>query len=122
MSCLFCKIVNKEIPADIVYEDENVLAFRDINPQAPTHLLVIPKTHIATLNDIQPEDCQQVGQLQMTAAKLAAKFGFADNGFRTVMNCNEHGGQTVYHIHLHVLGGKAMGWPPYTDTLKTAID
>ncbi len=122
MSCLFCKIVNKEIPADIVYEDESVLAFRDINPQAPTHLLVIPKTHIATLNDIQPEDCQQVGRLQMTAAKLASDFGFADSGFRTVMNCNAHGGQTVYHIHLHVLGGKAMGWPPYTDTLKTAID
>ncbi|WP_210395511.1 histidine triad nucleotide-binding protein [Motiliproteus sediminis] len=121
MSCLFCKIVDKEIPADIVYEDDAVLAFRDINPQAPNHLLVIPKQHIATLNDLSDADAATVGLLSVTAAKLARELGFADSGYRTVMNCNEHGGQTVYHIHLHLLGGKAMGWPPYSSTLKTAI-
>ena len=120
MSCLFCNIVDKQIPADIVYEDDLVLAFRDINPQAPNHLLVIPKKHIATLNDASPEDAEIVGHMSLTAAKLAKQLGFADSGYRTVMNCNEHGGQTVYHIHLHLLGGKALGWPPYTDQLKKA--
>ncbi|RDE22713.1 histidine triad nucleotide-binding protein [Motiliproteus coralliicola] len=120
MSCLFCKIIDKEIPADIVYEDEHVLAFRDINPQAPHHLLVIPKKHIATINEADEADAEVIGRLSLTAAKLAKQLGFADSGYRTVMNCNEHGGQTVYHIHMHVLGGKAMGWPPYTDQLKQA--
>ena len=118
MSCLFCKIVDKEIPADIVYEDEQVLAFRDINPQAPCHLLIIPKTHIATGNDIEPGDCEIVGRLSLVAAKLAGQYGFADSGYRTVMNCNREAGQTVFHIHLHLLGGKPLGWPPYTDTPK----
>lgn len=115
---LFTKIINREIPADIIYEDDLVLAFNDINPQAPTHFLVIPKKPIATINDIQPEDRQVVGQLYIAAAQIAAEQGFAEQGYRAVMNCNEYGGQTVYHIHLHVLAGKPMGWPPYQDKLK----
>ncbi|KPQ22893.1 MAG: histidine triad (HIT) family protein [Halomonas sp. HL-48] len=111
MDCLFCRIINREIPADIVYEDEHVLAFNDINPQAPTHQLIIPKKHIATLNDIQTDDLTTVGRLQYTAAKLAGEQGFADDGYRVVMNCNEMGGQTVYHIHMHLLGGRAFTWP-----------
>ncbi|MFT6916075.1 MAG: histidine triad (HIT) family protein [Motiliproteus sp.] len=120
MNCLFCSIIDKKIPADIVYEDEHVLAFRDINPQAPQHMLVIPKQHIATVNDAEEADAATLGRLSLAAAKLARQFGFADEGYRTVMNCNEHGGQTVYHIHMHLLGGKALGWPPFTDRLKTA--
>ncbi|MCW4153322.1 MULTISPECIES: histidine triad nucleotide-binding protein [Halomonadaceae] len=111
MDCLFCKIINREIPADIVYEDEHVLAFNDINPQAPTHQLIIPKKHIATLNDIHADDLATVGRLQYTAAKLAQEQGFADDGYRVVMNCNEMGGQTVYHIHMHLLGGRQFTWP-----------
>ncbi len=119
MDCLFCKILKKEIPAGIIYEDDQVIAFNDINPQAPFHALVIPRQHIATLNNISPQDREVVGHMVMVAAKLAQEQGFADNGYRTVLNCNNHGGQTVYHIHLHLLGGKAMGWPPYQDKLKT---
>lgn len=119
MNCLFCSIIDKQIPADIVYEDEHLLAFRDINPQAPQHLLVIPKRHIATVNEAEEADAAILGRLSLAAAKLAKQLGFADTGYRTVMNCNEHGGQTVYHIHLHLLGGKALGWPPFTDRLKT---
>lgn len=115
---IFTKIINKEIPADIIYEDDLALAFKDINPQAPVHFLVIPKKPIATINDIQEEDREVVGHLYYVAAKVAADMGFASDGYRAVMNCNEHGGQTVYHIHLHVLAGKALGWPPYTETLK----
>lgn len=111
MDCLFCKIINREIPADIVYEDEHVLAFNDINPQAPTHQLIIPKKHIATLNDIQESDLDLIGRLQYTAAMLAEKQGFAEDGYRVVMNCNEMGGQTVYHIHMHLLGGRQFTWP-----------
>ncbi|AQU83050.1 MAG: histidine triad nucleotide-binding protein [Halomonas sp.] len=111
MECLFCKIINREIPADIVFEDEYVLAFNDINPQAPTHQLIIPKKHIATLNDIQPEDLAIIGRLQYTAAYLAKQQGFADDGYRVVMNCNEMGGQTVYHIHMHLMGGRQFTWP-----------
>ncbi|MGM0857605.1 MAG: histidine triad nucleotide-binding protein [Pseudomonadota bacterium] len=111
MDCLFCRIINREIPADIVYEDEHVLAFNDINPQAPTHQLIIPKKHIATLNDIQTDDLMAVGRLQYTAAKLADEQGFAEDGYRVVMNCNEMGGQTVYHIHMHLLGGREFTWP-----------
>jgi histidine triad (HIT) family protein len=122
MSCLFCKIAEKEIPADIVYEDDKVIAFRDINPQAPTHLLIIPKQHIATINEISANDCEVVGILSMTAAKLAKAYGFDESGYRCVMNCNQHGGQTVFHLHMHLLGGKPMGWPPYQETLKTATD
>lgn len=115
---LFTKIINREIPADIVYEDEVSLAFKDINPQAPFHVLVIPKKPIATINDITEEDEKVVGHLHFVAARLAQEHGFADDGFRVVMNCNSHGGQTVYHIHLHVLAGKPLGWPPYTEKLK----
>jgi len=121
MDCLFCKIVNQEIPANIIYEDEHVLAFHDINPQAPFHALVIPKKHISTLNDISEADHTLVGALVGAAGKIAKEQGFAEDGYRTVFNCNTHGGQTVYHIHLHVLGGKAMGWPPYQETLKAPI-
>jgi histidine triad (HIT) family protein len=116
---IFTKIINKEIPADILYEDELALAFSDINPQAPIHFLVIPKKPITTINDIEKEDKALVGHLYWVAAQLAVKHGFAKDGYRAVMNCNKNGGQTVYHIHLHVLAGKAMGWPPYQDKLKT---
>ncbi|WP_444678329.1 histidine triad nucleotide-binding protein [Halomonas sp. E19] len=109
--CLFCKIIQRQIPADIVYEDEHVLAFRDINPQAPTHILIIPKRHIATLNDIEETDLALVGRLQFTAARLARELGFADAGYRVVMNCNDQGGQTVYHIHMHLMGGRRFTWP-----------
>ncbi|MGM0535994.1 MAG: histidine triad nucleotide-binding protein [Pseudomonadota bacterium] len=111
MDCLFCKIIEREIPADIVYEDDAVLAFNDINPQAPTHMLIVPKQHIATLNDIEEADLALVGRLQYTAAKLAAEQGFAEQGYRVVMNCNDQGGQTVYHIHMHLMGGRRFTWP-----------
>jgi len=108
--CLFCKIVNREIPASIVYEDESILAFNDINPQAPTHLLVVPKRHIATLNDLTPDDDRLVGEVIRRAAALARDRGIG--GFRTVFNTNREAGQTVFHIHLHLLGGRSMHWPP----------
>ncbi|MFQ3236076.1 MAG: histidine triad (HIT) family protein [Paraglaciecola sp.] len=115
---IFTKIINRDIPADILYEDELALAFSDINPQAPVHFLVIPKKPIRTLNDLQLEDRELMGHLSWVAAHIAAEKGVAEQGYRTVMNCNEYGGQTVYHIHLHVLAGKPMGWPPYTSTMK----
>ncbi|SEM60473.1 histidine triad nucleotide-binding protein [Halomonas caseinilytica] len=111
MDCLFCKIINREIPADIVYEDDDVLAFNDIDPKAPIHMLVVPKKHIATLNDIEEGDLALVGRLQYTAAHLAKEQGFADDGYRVVMNCNDQGGQTVYHIHMHLMGGRRFTWP-----------
>jgi histidine triad (HIT) family protein len=109
---LFSKIINREIRADIVYEDDEVLAFRDINPQAPTHILVIPKKPIATLNDLEEEDATLVGRLVLVAKKLANDEGFAEDGYRVVLNCNENAGQTVFHVHLHLLGGRSFGWPP----------
>ena len=112
MSTLFAKIIAREIPADIVYEDEHVLAFRDINPQAPVHVLFIPKRPVATLNELQPGDEALVGRLVLAAAAYAKREGFAENGYRVVMNCNADGGQTVFHIHLHLLAGRAMHWPP----------
>ena len=112
MSCLFCKIINKEIPAQIVYEDQNVLAFKDISPQAPVHLLVIPKKHIASINEAGVEDEQLIGKMILAAQKLAKEAGVAEGGYRIVLNCNEDGGQTVFHIHLHLLGGRSMQWPP----------
>lgn len=118
---IFTKIIDKSIPAYILYEDDDVLAFKDINPQAPLHFLVIPKKPIATINDITPEDYAVVGKLSGVAAQIVAEQGMAEQGFRTVMNCNEYGGQTVYHIHLHVLAGKPLGWPPYQETLKQPI-
>ena len=110
--CLFCKMVQGEITPDKVYEDEQVLAFRDINPQAPTHVLVIPRQHIATLNDLDSGHADIVGRMVLAAAAIARQEGFAEQGYRTVMNCNADGGQTVFHIHLHLLGGRTMGWPP----------
>jgi len=110
--CLFCKIANHEIPASIVYEDDNVVAFNDINPQAATHVLVVPKRHIASLNDLQPGDDQIVGEIVRRAAAIARERGIAERGFRTVFNTNREAGQTVFHIHLHLLGGRAMTWPP----------
>lgn len=119
---IFSKIIDKSIPAEIIYEDELALAFKDINPQAPIHFLVIPKKPIATINDIAETDKTLVGHLYWVAAKIAADMGFAEQGYRAVMNCNENGGQTVYHIHLHVLAGKALGWPPYQDRIKAKLN
>ncbi|QKK02515.1 MAG: histidine triad nucleotide-binding protein [Pseudomonadota bacterium] len=109
---LFVKIINREIPADIVYEDDEILAFRDIDPKAPVHLLVIPKRPIATLNDLEPADAELVGRLVLTARRLAAEAKIDEAGYRLVLNCNPGGGQSVYHIHLHLLGGRQMEWPP----------
>lgn len=109
---IFTKIIAREIPATIVFENERVIAFRDINPQAPVHILVVPKKPIPTINDITPEDAPLVGELFVVAAQLAREEGIADEGYRTVFNCNTHGGQEVYHIHLHLLGGRQMTWPP----------
>lgn len=110
--CIFCKIVAGEIPADIVYEDEQVLAFRDIAPQAPTHILIIPRKHIASINEAEPEDQAVLGKLLLSARHLAQAEGLSDAGYRLVINTGEHGGQTVFHIHLHLLGGRALNWPP----------
>lgn len=118
MATIFTKIIEKEIPADILFEDERVLAFKDISPQAPVHFLVIPKKAISTTNDISVEDEAVVGYMHRVAAKIAKDLGVSESGFRTVMNCNNDGGQTVYHIHLHVLAGKPLGWPPYSEKLK----
>ena len=110
--CIFCKIIAGDIPGDIVYQDDDVLAFRDLNPQAPTHILVIPKKHLATTNDLKPEDAELAGKLMLAAQKIAHDEGIADAGYRTVINCNAGAGQTVFHIHLHLLGGRPMSWPP----------
>ena len=112
MSTIFSKIINKEIHADILFENDKILAFRDISPQAPVHFLVIPKKEIRTINDINEEDKNLIGELFIVAKEIAKKEGIAENGYRTIFNCNEHGGQTVYHIHLHVLGGRQLEWPP----------
>lgn len=109
---LFTQIINREIPADIVYESDEVLAFRDISPQAPLHVLIIPKEPIPTINDLQDSHADLIGKLFLTAATIAAKEGVAEDGYRVVMNCNKAGGQMVYHIHLHLLAGRQMGWPP----------
>jgi len=110
--CLFCKVLNGDIPADIVYESDSAIAFRDINPQAPTHVLVIPRKHVATINDLDEEDQEIVGSLFLAAKDIARAEGLSDEGYRVVMNCNEGAGQSVFHIHLHVLGGRALSWPP----------
>ncbi len=109
---LFSRIIDGEIPADIVYQDDEVLAFKDINPQAPIHILIIPKRPIATLNDLKDTDTELAGKLLLTASRLAAQLGIAEDGYRTVFNCNRHGGQQVYHLHLHLLGGRPLSWPP----------
>lgn len=108
--CLFCKMVAGDIKPDVVFEDEQILAFRDINPQAPIHILVIPKRHITTLNDL--DDAQLGGKILQVATTLAKQHGIAEEGYRTVFNCNDNGGQAVYHLHLHLLGGRQMDWPP----------
>ncbi|MFQ5470539.1 MAG: histidine triad nucleotide-binding protein [Gammaproteobacteria bacterium] len=110
--CLFCKMVAGEITPDTVYEDEDVLAFRDISPQAPLHILIIPKQHIASINDVQGHHAALLGNMYLVAKKIAEQEGVAEAGYRTVMNCNADGGQAVYHIHLHLLAGRAMQWPP----------
>ena len=110
--CLFCKIVTGDIPAEKVFENDHVIGFQDLNPQAPTHVLVIPKKHVSTINDLQDEDKALVGEMYMAARQIAADQGLAEKGYRTVMNCNEEAGQTVFHIHLHLLGGRRMQWPP----------
>ena len=110
--CIFCKIIEGKIPAKILYQDEQVIAFPDVNPKAPEHVLIIPRRHIATLNDLTPEDTQLAGHLMQVAKQLAAKLGIAESGYRVLMNCNAGGGQAVFHIHLHLLGGRIMHWPP----------
>ena len=110
--CLFCKMIGGDIPADVVFENDHVLAFNDINPQAPNHFLVIPKKHISTINDLSDTDDVVVGQMYLAAKQVAEKLGIAEEGYRAVMNCNAGAGQTVFHIHLHVLGGRPMLWPP----------
>lgn len=109
---IFGKIVRREIPADIVYEDDEILGFRDVNPQAPVHVLFIPKKPIATLDVATAEDAALLGRLQLVAAAYARQEGLADRGYRTVINCNEDGGQTVFHLHLHLLAGRRFTWPP----------
>ncbi len=110
--CLFCKIIAGQIPATVVYQDERLFVFKDINPQAPMHVLIVPRRHIASLNDLAPEDDGLVGEMARRAAALAKDAGHADRGYRTVFNVNADAGQTVFHIHLHVLGGRKFSWPP----------
>ncbi len=112
MACLFCQIANGEIPSKIVYENDTVLAFEDVNPQAPTHILVIPRNHIESLNELTPDQAGLMGELILTAKDIARERGIADDGYRIVANCNAQGGQTVFHVHLHLLGGRFMQWPP----------
>ena len=110
--CLFCKIISGEIPATLVHEDDRLVAFLDVNQQAPTHILIVPRRHIATLNALTAHDDGIIGEMLRRATLIAADRGHAETGYRTVFNCNADGGQTVFHIHLHLLGGRAMQWPP----------
>lgn len=110
--CLFCNIVTRKIPANIVYQDDSVLAFNDIHPQAPHHVLIIPHKHIATLNDASVEDKALLGHMMYIAPHIAKQLNIATDGYRVVMNCNRDAGQAVYHIHLHILGGRSLSWPP----------
>lgn len=110
--CLFCKMVAGEIKPDTLYEDDHVLAFRDINPQAPVHFLVVPKQHIATLNDLDEDHAELIGRMYLAAKKIANEQGIAEGGYRSLINCNSGAGQTVWHVHLHVLGGRTLTWPP----------
>ena len=112
MECLFCKILRGEVPASMVFEDAEMIAFNDINPQAPTHVLIVPRRHIPTLNDLTEENDGLIGRMMRRAAAIAETRGFSERGYRTVFNCNREAGQTVFHIHLHVLGGRRFGWPP----------
>ena len=110
--CLFCRIAAGDVPAALVYQDERLIAFKDINPQAPMHVLVVPRRHIATLNDLSETDDGLVGEMIRRAAAIAGGQGYSDRGYRTIFNCNADAGQTVFHIHLHVLGGRSLKWPP----------
>ena len=110
--CLFCNIVNKNIPCDKLIENDSIIAFRDINPQAPIHILIIPKKHISTINDLKHDDSILIGEMFLMAKELAQVENINNSGFRMVFNCNEDGGQTVFHIHLHLLGGRKLSWPP----------
>ena len=112
MSCLFCRIIAGEIPSSKVFEDTDLFAFNDVHPQAPLHVLIVPKKHIATTNDVAAEDEALVGKLVRRAAAIAKEKGFDQRGYRTVLNCNSEAGQTVFHIHLHLLAGRHLGWPP----------
>lgn len=112
MDCLFCKIVKGDIPANILYRDDQVVVFDDINPQAPHHKVIIPLKHIATINDLSGEDSELVGHMVQSAAKLAKQLNIAEDGYRLVFNCNPGAGQSVFHIHLHMLGGRKLKWPP----------
>ncbi len=109
---LFLKIISRDIPADIVFEDDDILAFKDVNPQAPLHVLIIPKLRIPTINDMQSQHAELFGKMFLTAQKIAADQGVAEEGYRVVMNCNAAAGQTVFHVHLHLLGGRTFNWPP----------
>ncbi|MEC8556720.1 MAG: histidine triad nucleotide-binding protein [Planctomycetota bacterium] len=109
---IFSKIIRKEIPANVVHEDEHCLAFHDVSPQAPTHVLVIPKKTIENIEDIAPEDAELVGHLWLTIQKVARQLGLAEDGYRVVVNCGRNGGQSVDHLHYHILGGRALSWPP----------
>jgi len=109
-NCLFCRIIRGEIPAKIVAENAHCVAFRDINPQAPTHVVIVPREHVASLNEAK--DAAMIGQLSLMATEIARREGIADRGYRTVVNTNADAGQTVFHLHLHLIGGRAMGWPP----------
>ncbi|SJZ37085.1 histidine triad (HIT) family protein [Cetobacterium ceti] len=109
MSTIFTKIINREIPANIVFENDNVIAFKDINPQAPVHILVVPKKEIPTLNDIKPEDKNLIGEIYLAIGEIAKDFNIAENGYRVITNCNQYGGQEVFHIHFHILGGEPIG-------------
>ena len=111
-NCLFCKMVSGEMTPDIVYQNEEVLAFRDINPQAPVHVLIIPKRHVTTLNDMNDDDADLAGALLVAAARVAKQLGVAEAGYRTVVNTNREGGQVVFHVHMHLLAGRRMKWPP----------
>jgi histidine triad (HIT) family protein len=110
--CLFCKIAAGQVPATVVYQDDRLVAFKDVNPQAPMHVLIVPRRHVATLNDLADGDDALVGEMIRRAAALAREQGYGDRGYRTVFNCNADAGQTVFHIHLHVLGGRKLSWPP----------
>lgn len=112
MDCLFCKILSKEIPSDIVHEDEDLIGFKDVNPQAPVHELFIPRIHVATTNDVDPQGAALLGKLVLAAVGRAKAQGLADDGYRMVLNCNRAAGQSVFHIHLHLLGGRNLSWPP----------
>ena len=112
MNTIFDKVINKEIPAEIVYETDDILAFKDINPVAPIHILIIPKYNIPTMNDIDEDDSKVIAELLLAAKKIAKDVGIAKDGYRLVVNCNDHGGQTVYHLHMHLIGGRKLSWPP----------